>query len=97
MNDVYHPLFPASPGYVPLVITEVSGDHQVLPNEDVISSSGNNNITFPDENDVIKDITVASDSGTATCLADVAIDSPSTVTAGASETFYLARGQWNHR
>ena len=85
------------PGDGAQTIVEVTADYQVLPGDDIINCDGTFNVTLPDAVDAIKEVTITSTNGTITILADVAIEQPSTLTTGASETFYLAQNMWNHK
>lgn len=97
MTNVYHPMFPDTPGFIPQVTVQVDATYQILPTDDNINCDGTFTVTLVNENEVIKEVTVTSTNGTVTMAGDVTIETPSTITTGASETFYLERGQWWHK
>ena len=78
-------------------IVEANTTYQILPGDDIINCDGTFTVTLPNAVDAIKEVTITSTNGTITVAGDVTIETPSTVTTGASETFYLARNQWWHK
>lgn len=80
-----------------LQIIEVDANYQVRIVDDVISCDGTFTVTLPPSAIAAKEITISSTNGTITIAADVTLELPSSITTGASETFFLARGQWWHK
>lgn len=77
-------------------IVEANSNYTVQPGDKIINCNGTLSVTLIGISSASDPITVTSTAGTITLIADAPIQSPTTVTTGASSTLYPARSSWFH-